>query len=276
VTHAARSAWRLLVTEPLDGATNMALDEALLRSRLAGEAPPTVRFFGWAPPAVSLGYGQPLDGLDLAACRRLGLRLVRRPTGGSAILHEEPSFELTYSVVARGGDFPGAEDLLETYRVLGGGLAAGLARLGVAAEVVPLSRERGPTAPSFCFARTGSYEIAVGGRKLVGSAQRRQAGGFLQHGSLLLDADRARLRAVFPGVADPLAGITTVAAALGRRPAFGEVADALAAGLAGALAPLRPGGLSPAEIALAGRLVAEKYATEAWTREGRLPASTHA
>jgi lipoate-protein ligase A len=254
----------------------MAIDEALLRARLAGEAPPTVRCFGWRPAAVSLGYGQPLDGIDRAACDRLGIGLVRRPTGGSAILHEDPALELTYSVVARGGDFPGAEDLLETYRVLGGGLAAGLRRLGVEAEVVPLVRERSGPAPTFCFARTGAYEITVAGRKLAGSAQRRQGGGFLQHGSLLLDADPERLRAVFPRVADPLAGITTVAAVLGRRPGFDEVAEALGAGLAGALGPLRPGGLSPGEVARAERLVAEKYATEPWTREGRLPASAHA
>jgi lipoyl(octanoyl) transferase len=254
----------------------MAIDEALLRARLAGEAPPTVRCFGWRPPAVSLGYGQPLGGIDQAACARLGIGLVRRPTGGSAILHEDPALELTYSVVARRDDFPGADDLLETYRVLGSGLAAGLRRLGVEAEVVPLVRERPGPAPTFCFARTGAYEIAVGGRKLVGSAQRRQGGGFLQHGSLLLDTDPGRLRAVFPSVADPLAGITTVAAVLGRRPGFDEVADALAAGLAGVLGPLRPGGLSPAETARVEQLVTEKYGTEAWTREGRLPASAHA
>jgi lipoate-protein ligase A len=246
----------------------MAIDEALLGARLAGEGPPTVRCFAWQPPAVSLGSGQSLE--------RLGVGLVRRPTGGSAILHEGPALELTYSVVARQGDFPGAEDLLETYRVLGGGLAAGLRMLGVQAELVPLVRERPGPAPTFCFARTGAYEIAVGGRKLVGSAQRRQGGGFLQHGSVLLDADPGRLRAVFPGVTDPLAGITTIAAVLGRRPGFDEVADDLAAGLAGVLGPLRPGGLSPTETARAERLVAEKYASDVWTREGRLPASTHA
>jgi lipoyl(octanoyl) transferase len=265
------------VTEPLDGAANMAIDEALLRSRLAGDGPPTVRFFGWAPPAVSLGYGQALDAaVDLAACARLGLGLVRRPTGGSAILHEAPAFEVTYSVVARGADFPGADDLLETYRVLGTGLAAGLRRLGAAVEVVPLVRTRRGATPTFCFARTGSYEIAARGRKLVGSAQRRQGGGFLQHGSILLDAEPARLRAVFPGVEDPLAEVTTLAAVLGRRPGFDEVVAALAAGLGEALGPLAPGGLSPAEAALAERLVAEKYGSDEWTREARHPVSSHA
>ena len=77
--------WRLLITEPTDGATNMAIDEALWRGRHAGTSPPTVRFFAWDPPTVSVGYGQPLDRhVDVAACRRLGVVLVRRPTGGSA------------------------------------------------------------------------------------------------------------------------------------------------------------------------------------------------
>lgn len=265
--------WRLLVTPPLDGATNMAIDEALLRARIAGEAAPTVRFFAWAPPTVSVGYGQPLDErIDLEACGRLGIGLVRRPTGGSAILHESPEREVTYSVVARAGDHPGFDDVLETYRVVGSGLAAGLARLGVRAEVVPVLRAgRGGAAPTFCFARTGAYEIAVAGRKLVGSAQRRQGGAFLQHGSILLDADADRLRAVFPGLADPLEGMGTVVTVLGRRVGFEAVVAALAGGLGTALGePLAPGGLSPDEGRLVARLVAEKYGTEAWTWGGQV------
>lgn len=263
-------AWRVLVTEPLDGAANMAIDEALLRSRIAGEAPPTVRFYGWTPPTVSLGYAQSLTtAVDRGLCARRGIGLVRRPTGGSAILHEPPDREVTYAVVARAGDFPGADDVLETYRILGEGLAAGLGRLGVAAEVVPLVRGRqASAAPGHCFARTGAYEIAVGGKKLVGSAQRRQAGAFLQHGSVLLDADPARLRAVFPAGADPVESLTTLARVLGGSPGFDAVVSALGAGLGERLGvALRPGGLSPGETALAERLVTEKYATETWLEQ---------
>src|SRR5260370_595450 len=84
-------AWRLLLSEPLDGVTNMAVDEALWRGRLSGEGLPTVRFFGWAPPAISIGYGQRRDArLNLAACRRGGLGPLRPPTGGSAIYHDRP------------------------------------------------------------------------------------------------------------------------------------------------------------------------------------------
>jgi lipoate-protein ligase A len=265
--------WRLLVTEPLDGATNMALDEALLRGRIRGASGPTVRFYGWRPAAVSLGYAQPLDEtVDRARCQALGIGLVRRPTGGSAILHEPPEREVTYGVVAREGDFPGADDVLGTYRVLGQGLAAGLARLGVAAELVPLVRGRSGRTPAFCFGRVGAYEIAVGGRKLAGSAQRRQRGCFLQHGSLLLDADPARIRAVFPREADPLAGMTTLAQALGGAAGFDVVVEALAIGLGDALgARLEPGGLSEEESVLVDALVAGKYGTELWTVQGRLP-----
>jgi lipoate-protein ligase A len=265
--------WRLLVTAPLDGPRNMAVDEALLRSRIDGAGPPTVRLYGWRPATVSLGYAQPLDAaVDLARCAALGVGLVRRPTGGSAILHEPPACEVTYSVVGRAGDFPGADDVLETYRVIGRGLAAGLRRLGVPAELAPLVRGRraGALAPAFCFGRTGAYELAIEGRKVAGSAQRRQRGAFLQHGAVVLDADASRIRAVFPGEADPLARMTTLAEALGRRPTFDEVAAALAAGLAEALgARLEPGALSTAERALVADLVEAKYGTEAWTRTGR-------
>jgi lipoate-protein ligase A len=265
--------WRLLITEPLDGATNMALDEALLRGRIRGTSGPTVRFYGWHPATVSLGYAQAFDdAVDRACCAVLGIGLVRRPTGGSAILHEPPEREVTYSVVAREGDFPGAEDVLETYRVLGQGLVAGLGRLGVAAELAPLVRGRSDRTPAFCFGRAGAYEIAVGGRKLVGSAQRRQRGCFLQHGSILLDVDPARIRAVFPREADPMAGMTTLAEVLGSAPVFDTVVQALAAGLGDALGTrLAPAGLAPEESALIDALIAGKYGTDVWTMLGRLP-----
>src|SRR5947208_2617798 len=137
-------AWRLLVTEPTDGATNMAIDEALWRGRQAGGSPPTLRFFAWAPPTVSLGYGQPLGrDVDEAACRALGVGLVRRPTGGSAIYHDGPERELTYSVAAIAADLGIGSDLLETYQWIGRALLRGLRALGApAARVATLVTER--------------------------------------------------------------------------------------------------------------------------------------
>ena len=257
--------WRLLVTESTDGATNMAIDDALWRGRRAGTSPPTIRFFAWAPPTVSLGYGQPLDeSVDVTTCRRLGVGIVRRPTGGSAIYHDGPERELTYSVVADGGDLGGAGDLLETYRWIAVALLRGLRALGAAAEIVAVPDTEGPT-PAFCFARTGRYEIEIGGKKVVGSAQRRQGTCFLQHGAVLLGVDESRLRAVFPTTRDPLATMTTLEAALGHRPKFEDVAAALERafeeehGLT-----LHPGGLDADEAERAEALVGEKYGTDAW------------
>jgi lipoate-protein ligase A len=263
--------FRLLVTEPMNGAANMALDEALLRSRLSKAGPPTVRFFAWRPPTISLGYGQPIDGsIDLDAAARMGIGLVRRPTGGSAILHEGPDLELTYSVVGAAEDFFGADDLLTTYRWIGTALAAGLNALGAAAEMVPVQPSSPAAMPAFCFARTGSYELEAGGRKLVGSAQRRQGAAFLQHGSVMLSAAPERLRRVFPAVADPLGGMTTLEAVLGWRPSFAETVEALASGFRRThRIDLFPGAPDPDEAALAESLCREKYATDGWTRAGR-------
>jgi lipoate-protein ligase A len=265
------TAFRLLVTEPLDGALNMALDEALLLGRLAGAAPPTLRFFAWQPATISLGYGQPLDHrIDLAAAAALGIGLVRRPTGGSAILHEGPELELTYSVAAREGDFDGASDLLETYRWIGAALAAGINRLGVPVEMVPVQPSDPAAMPTFCFARTGSYELEVAGLKVVGSAQRRQGAGFLQHGAVMLGAAPDRLRRVFPIERDPLAGMTTLEAALGRRPSFEETMTTLAEGFRTVHGlELTPGGLAAEELELADSLVRDKYGADRWTRSGR-------
>ncbi len=270
----AMTTFRLLVTEPLDGATNMALDEALLVSRLRGAGAPTLRFFAWQPPTISLGYGQRLDHrIDTQAARLMGIGLVRRPTGGSAILHEGPDLELTYSVTAAAGDFGGADELLATYRWVGAALGAGLRRLGAPVEMVPAQPSDPAAMPAFCFARTGSHELEVGGHKLVGSAQRRQGSGFLQHGSVMLGAVPARLCRVFPGEVDPLAGMTTLEAVLGRRPPFDEMVEALAIGFRDTHGiELRPGVLSREEVALTDALVKEKYATERWTRAGRHPA----
>src|SRR5262249_36998866 len=165
--------FRLLETGPRDGAANMALDEALMCRRIKKAGPPTVRLYGWAPATLSLGYGQALDGsIDLDAVSRMGIGLVRRPTGGSAILHEGPELELTYSVVGAETDFAGADDLLETYRWIGSALAAGLRTMGVPAEMVPVKPASPHAMPAFCFARTGSYELQGGGRILVVAPRR--------------------------------------------------------------------------------------------------------
>jgi lipoate-protein ligase A len=257
--------WRLLVTEPADGATNMAIDEVLWKGRRAGTALPTLRFFAWAPPTVSLGYGQSLEHeVDQAVCRALGVGLVRRPTGGSAIYHDGPERELTYSVAAMNDDLGVGTDLLASYRWIARALARGLQALGARVEIVERRREYGPV-PAFCFARTGTYELELDGRKIVGSAQRRHGKSFLQHGSILLGIDAARVAAIFPATADPAASVATLEQALGRVPDWDECVSALAAAFeAEHGVDLRPGGLTADEAAQVDTLARDKYATEAW------------
>jgi lipoate-protein ligase A len=257
--------WRLLVTEPADGATNMAVDEVLWKGRRAGAAPPTLRFYAWAPPAVSLGYGQSLDReVDQDACRTLGVELVRRPTGGSAIYHDGPERELTYSVAATNDDLGIGFDLLAGYRWIANALARGLRALGARVDIVERRREYGPV-PAFCFARTGTYELEVDGRKIVGSAQRRHGRSFLQHGSILLGIDAARVAAIFPATPDPAASVATLEGALGRRVDWDECVTALTKAFESEHdLELRPGGLTADEADAVEALARDKYATDAW------------
>lgn len=162
------------------GAENMGIDRALLRSAERGElGSPLLRVYAWSPPAVSLGYHQDESLLDRASLRSAGIELVRRPTGGAAVLHAQ---EWTYAVAGPRG-IPGlGSGFAEIYRSLAGAMAEALRELGVAAQA------GGAGAPeSFvCFEALQGHEIAVGGRKLVGSAFRQTRHAFLQHGSLLL------------------------------------------------------------------------------------------
>ena len=259
------SGWRLLVTEPADGATNMAIDEILWTGRRAGTAPPTLRFYAWRPPTVSLGYGQTVDrDVDHHVRRALGVGLVRRPTGGSAIYHDGPEREVTYSVAATADDLGVGADLLATYRWIAQALARGLRALGAAVAIVERHQDYGPV-PAFCFARSGSYELEVEGRKIVGSAQRRHGRSFLQHGAVLLDVDATRVAALFPTTRAPGATLATLAEALGRRPLWDECVGALVAAFEAEHGlSLRPAGLSCDEANAVEKLAHEKYATEAW------------
>jgi lipoate-protein ligase A len=243
----------------------MAIDEVLWKGRRAGTSPPTLRFYAWAPPAVSFGYGQALEReVDQDACRALGVDLVRRPTGGSAIYHDGPERELTYSVAATNDDLGIGSDLLASYRWVANALARGLRALGARVDIVERRREYGPV-PAFCFARSGTYELQLDGKKIVGSAQRRHGKSFLQHGSILLGIDAARVAAIFPAIPDPLASVGTLEQALGGRPDWNECVAAITAAFESEHGiVLRPGGLTESEAAEVSALVREKYGTEAW------------
>jgi lipoate-protein ligase A len=245
----------------------MAVDEAILRAVAAGLVAPTLRFYAWEPACLSLGRGQSVADVDLQALQEAGFDLVRRPTGGKAILHVD---ELTYSVVAPEAEPRVTGGIVESYRRLSTGLVRGLERLGVmdivADERAASRRTEGPV----CFEVPSDYEITVGGQKLVGSAQMRAQGVVLQHGTLPLYGDIARICTFLVAHPDPgrvRARATTVEEALGRLVTWDQAADAVAAGCADALnLHLEPGSLTNAERAWVQGLRAEKHAAAEWVQ----------
>ena len=261
--------WRLIVEpHPQTGPRNMATDEALLRAVAARQSPPTLRLYAWHPPAMTLGRGQSFAAADLAALRADGVTLLRRATGGTAVFHAD---ELTYSVAATATEPRFATDIVESYRGISRALIRALERLGLRhADASPHAAGRsGPRSP-VCFEVPSDYEITVGGRKLFGSAQMRIRGGILQHGTLPLTGDVARIGAYLTAHPDPervRARVTTLHAALGREVAWHTAAQAVIAGFAAALTlDLVPGTLSSDEQAHINHLITEKYANDAWTR----------
>jgi lipoate-protein ligase A len=244
----------------------MAVDEAILHAVAAGRAPPNLRFYAWKPPCLSLGRAQKIGDVDMNALKTTGFDLVRRPTGGKAILHID---ELTYSVVAPEAEPRVAGGIVESYRRLSAGLVRGLEKLGLANIVADQrAKNRHPKGP-VCFEVPSDYEITIEGKKLVGSAQMRAQGAVLQHGALPLHGDIARicpLLAAHPNPTHVRARATTVEAALDRSVTWDEVTAGLAEGFAEALnLRLEPGVLTNAERARAERLREEKYAARAWT-----------
>jgi len=206
----------------------MALDEALLEAHREGLSPPTLRLYGWARPTVSLGYAQRAEPAQVAAWREAGAEVVRRPTGGRAVVH---AGDLTYSIVTSG--LPAG--VAASYSVLAEALALGLTRLGLPAGLAPggASPGRSPA----CFASTTQADLGVGGHKLVGSAQVRRQGAVLQHGSTYVS--RTPWLRLLPGSE----ALRTLEEALGRPVGVDEAGAALIAGVSEALGV----GLTPGE-----------------------------
>jgi lipoate-protein ligase A len=178
--------WRLIPYAENDGATNMAIDEAILEERIRGEAPPTLRVYGFAPACVTIGLSQKMDEATSDGIKAQGIDVVRRPTGGRAVLHLH---DLTYSFVGsdttRGGTF--STSVTESYKQISQGLVAAFAELGVTTEL-------GATGVAYrhlqdCFMATTGSDLQHNGTKLIGSAQVRRGGSILQHGSVPLHQD---------------------------------------------------------------------------------------
>lgn len=178
--------WQGIYDPPLPGKMNMDKDLELMQAVGAGKALPTLRLYGWAPPALSLGFFQKAEAVvDIEACRRLGIDVVKRPTGGRAVLHYR---ELTYSIIVPESHPRLPKGVLASYRFLSGGMMEAFRILGITPGLASgKSRGQETGGPGACFDAPSAYEVQVEGKKVVGSAQLRRQGVFLQHGSISLE-----------------------------------------------------------------------------------------
>lgn len=266
--------WRVITSPPAAGAWNMALDEAILESVRELVQPPTLRLYAWEPACLSLGHAQPIADVDLPSLTANGWQVVRRPTGGRAILHTD---ELTYSVTAHQDNPIMTGGVLESYRRISLALVEGLQKLGIRSNAeskyeLPAGSIQNAVV---CFEVPSNYEITANGRKLIGSAQARRGMGVLQHGSLPLVGDLARIIQVlkFNSLVDQTSAsqrlldhAVTAEEILGFPPTFQQAAEALISAFTEQLhIQLVPSTPSEVEISRACALEAEKYANSAWT-----------
>jgi len=279
--------WRLIKDSYHSGFMNMAIDEAIMIAHREGLVPPTIRFYQWSPPAVSLGYFQDLEKeINIDTCQGMGIDIIRRPTGGKAVLHDK---ELTYSFIIR-EDHPLVNDsILETYKKISGGIIRGLSYLGIKAVLVPL-REKLNNAlssnenkseihhsdiKSICFSVPSQYEVQVEGKKIVGSAQVRKKEIVLQHGSLLIELEKDKLFSVFNF---PSAQIreknkirfkaTSLEEILKKKINFSELSEILSRGFEEEFEiKLTEGKLTEKEEKISKDLLENKYSTYKWNYE---------
>lgn len=271
--------WRLIIEDsPRSGAANMAVDESIAEAAASGDVPPTLRFYGWQSPTVSLGRFQKIADIDEARVAEQGYDLVRRATGGRAILHVD---ELTYSVAGPIAEPQMSGGVMDAYMRFSNALLSGLTSLGLRAENAGARARAGRDLSAACFEVPSAYEITAGGRKLMGSAQSRRKGYVLQHGSLPLWGDVTRLVEVLSLASDAKERLRkqlrrqaiTLAEALelppdSEQPDFRRVAAAMADGFASALGQvLEPGALSAEELRRSAKLIRVRYADPAWTRQ---------
>lgn len=252
------------------------MDEAMFRVAQGRKMPPTLRLYGWAWPAVSLGYFQDIKKeVDIETCRRRQIPIVRRPTGGKAVLHEG---DVTYAVVAEEGNSLFPTDILGTYRVISGCIAQSLASLGIKADMAADSRVlEGDSLKASCFSSPSRYELLVKNQKICGSAQVRSRGVFLQHGSILMDFDPFKTCEVMLPHSEDGGGqavllkqsVTSILEQAGSSVDIQVVCRMVMAGFEKTLGvKLVEGILSPEEEALKARLLTRKYMNERWNMEG--------
>ena len=251
--------WRLLVSPADRGARNLATDQAVAEHVRDGASPPTLRFYTWRPAALSLGYGQPLKAVATDLARQCGIDLVRRPTGGQAILHND---ELTYALMLPRTHALAAGGVLRSYERLSAGFERGFAALGLDTRQGDWQSDAADGAGLLCFASPSTHELSAKGVKIMGSAQTRLRGALLQHGSIpfahdprIYDLLRLPRSHTLTGLRDLLAPAPTV----------GALIETLATGFSDALqVALTPGGLTGPERKRRDALIRKRYACDAW------------
>jgi lipoate-protein ligase A len=265
--------WRFILHSSHNGPWNMAVDEALLESVSNHAEPSTLRLYDWQPYTLSLGQAQPAGDIDLNALQARGWDLVRRPTGGRAILHAD---ELTYSVTAPIENPILRGNVIESYRRISNGLVESLRLVGLCADSKPKKAEEAHLSKDpVCFQFPSDYEITYMDKKVVGSAQARKKGGILQHGSIPLHGDISRIIEVWNYPEEKEKGLardnlieraTTIEDSLGMHVSWSDMATAMKKGFEEKLGIyFFPGNLSENELNLAVRIFREKYNHRDWT-----------
>lgn len=266
--------WRLLNYQPYSAFENMAIDEAIFRETIKNKKPPTLRFFGWRPAAISIGYFQELKNeINFNRYRLSGVDIVRRMTGGKAVYHRD---EVTYSLTAGNSEKLFPETIIGTYEIISLCLARGLSELGINAHLAKAgsgASGKKPDMTSCCFSAPSGNELLVAGRKICGSAQMRTHGGFLQHGSLLMTFDPVETATLIlmSQAPDPIeklrCSVTAVNEVIPVPVSAETLCSVLQKGFIDELGiSLSEGPLTPAEKALSGQLV-KKYESDAWNWE---------
>lgn len=264
--------WRLLITPPARGAWNMAVDEALLDAAVRGDTKPTFRLYSWEPACLSLGYAQKVRDVDMDLLGRYGWDIVRRVTGGRAILHTD---EITYSVLAPLTEPRVAGTVLESYQRIARALIKAVRALNIPVEMVTeVDTTHAPKGP-VCFEVPSAYELTVDGKKLIGSAQSRRKEGFLQHGAFPLYGDLRRIthaltyddESVRTEAGEKvLLRATTAESVLGKKLEWDLVADVMVKAFEEEMnICLSPMPLSSVEAERVDELVKSKYAAWEWT-----------
>jgi lipoate-protein ligase A len=266
--------WRLIKHLPAPGAWNMAVDETLLESVEQGESNPTLRLYAWEPPCLSPGYAQPFEDVDQARLSERGWHVVRRLTGGRAILHTD---EVTYAVITPLTEPRLSGGVLESYKRVSRVLLSALYHLGLPVEADDTPNTVAPTRPQrpVCFEVPSSYEITYQGKKLIGSAQARRKFGLLQHGSLPMTGDLTRITQVLTFIderhrveaAKRLSqSAVNIEGIQGKSFGWEEVAESMINAFQQVFnLKLIPRDLTAAELERVDALVAKKYGNPDWT-----------